>query len=1421
MPPNLLVKWLYYIHIWMNALCIVNRFILEILRMILFNKFCNSGACVALLFFISFLSPTTQALDDGSWAYTVDGNAATITGRVNSCPADVNIPDKVDGYTVTKIGASAFYNAGVMTIKIPSTVLSIGGAAFESNSIASIDLPNGLTDIGSGAFSSNVLTNIIIPNTVVSIGGDAFSYNKLTSVVLPNGLTELPDSIFAHNALTSVAIPDSVITIKRAAFYSNAFTSIIIPKNVTSIGQLAFTYNEAAYYHFEGSRPEIHEEAFGTGLKLKRITYCDTEGWPGDEAWLFRARGRDKTLIYPTNDCDGYLPIPEHTFNADIAFVLKGYGGGTAIPNINSFNEEAQRVVAAIGALSLDTHSYEIFDGGIESRGMDDYLLSAEPEATGLANAMMKDVRLPANHEKYKKIIYLWSTGVQYDNYAGAFAGGCRTFGLVDSEGRELENIHMSQDYGDACAFVDLQTYTSSRTKTMVHELTHLYGHGGHDSDSVESWFEYSMMHGSAYGPIDTYPIWNRIYITKWLTEENITEDRNRLTDYSGSSDKSGKYLLRLSEKNDFNCEDEWSNPYRCHRYQELHKGTLIQNRGTFIRDGKSYFQYGVVFEPVMDVDDITTPSIESITVTNNVSTSEGIKDQITLVFSENITLGKGKITVYESDYGKEQGFSISVNRLPQNSDGWDGRGGTALADISGKNLIITSVMNGEKNYSIKFGQGSIIDWGGNSVSGKYCAFASDTDDTTDSDDDGIFDCADAFPLDASEIADNDSDGIGDNADTDADGDGISDSEDVFPLDASESLDADGDGIGNNRDPNDDNDSHDDWNDIFPLDSSETTDTDSDGIGNNADLDDDGDGVSDSLDAYPLDSSEWSDTDGDGIGDNTEIDDDCDCVVDTEDSFPLDSTESVDSDADGVGNNADTDDDNDGVLDINDALPLDPTESLDTDLDGIGNNSDLDDDNDSVLDDDDAFPLDSQASVDSDGDGLADNISPWIETANLSISVDYGFVEGSIVVFQLTNDQRAVISIDNLGYECRLVLDGVTIGCRNVPNITTLGDHSAQLLAYNAWNGSSGTISIQEYGSLSQSNAGTLVDNDDDNDGVADGSDAFPLDSAETLDTDSDGTGNNADTDDDNDNVLDVDDAFPLDATESVDTDSDGVGNNADTDDDNDGVSDTADAFPLDATESVDTDSDGIGNNADTDDDNDSVFDDDDAFPLDSTETLDTDSDGTGNNADTDDDGDGVADENDSSPLDPTNDSDDDGVANNIDRYPENSLYSQDSDNDGMPDAWETKYGLDPTDASDASSDRDNDGVTALNEFLAGTVPQGSIDIDGNEKYDALTDGLLLLRGMFGLDGNALVLGTVGDGAIYSDSADIESRIALLGDLADIDANGQVDPLSDGLLIVRYLFGLEGATLINGVIATDATRTTSDEIEAQLQTLMP
>jgi hypothetical protein len=41
------------------------------------------------------------------------------------------------------------------------------------------------------------------------------------------------------------------------------------------------------------------------------------------------------------------------------------------------------------------------------------------------------------------------------------------------------------------------------------------------------------------------------------------------------------------------------------------------------------------------------------------------------------------------------------------------------------------------------------------------------------------------------------------------------------------------------------------------------------------------------------------------------------------------------------------------------------------------------------------------------------------------------------------------------------------------------------------------------------------------------------------------------------------------------------------------------------------------------------------------------------------------------------------------------------------------------------------------------------------------------------------------------------------------------------LLTLRYLFGLEGDTLIAGVVASDATRTSAADIEAHLKTLMP
>ena len=71
--------------------------------------------------------------------------------------------------------------------------------------------------------------------------------------------------------------------------------------------------------------------------------------------------------------------------------------------------------------------------------------------------------------------------------------------------------------------------------------------------------------------------------------------------------------------------------------------------------------------------------------------------------------------------------------------------------------------------------------------------------------------------------------------------------------------------------------------------------------------------------------------------------------------------------------------------------------------------------------------------------------------------------------------------------------------------------------------------------------------------------------------------------DKDLDGALDSSDAFPLDPNESVDTDSDGTGNNADPDDDNDGMPDSYELTnlfnPLNASDAnADADGDGYSN---------------------------------------------------------------------------------------------------------------------------------------------------------------------------------------------------------------------------------------------------
>ena len=97
----------------------------------------------------------------------------------------------------------------------------------------------------------------------------------------------------------------------------------------------------------------------------------------------------------------------------------------------------------------------------------------------------------------------------------------------------------------------------------------------------------------------------------------------------------------------------------------------------------------------------------------------------------------------------------------------------------------------------------------------------------------------------------------------------------------------------------------------------------------------------------------------------------------------------------------------------------------------------------------------------------------------------------------------------------------------------------------------------------------------------------------------------------------------------------------------------------------------------------------------------------------------------------------------------------------------------------------------------------------------------VVIRHLFGFTGDALVAGAVADGATRSDAEEISALLSAVETELDIDGNGEAKALSDGLLLIRYLFGFSGDALIGGAIGEGATRTSAEEIEAYIRDRSP
>ena len=179
-----------------------------------------------------------------------EGNLV-VTGCRNHCDSNLVFPSEIGGKPVRRLGAfrdegsgfGSFFDAGLLSVKIPNSVTTIAFECFMGNYLTSVEIPSSVKSIGESAFAYNLITSVKLPDQDISMKYGVFRVNDISEMKIPSGWTEIPDGFLANNKLQKLVLPPNLEIIGEYAFFDNKLTSVSIPSSVREIRDAAFGKN--------------------------------------------------------------------------------------------------------------------------------------------------------------------------------------------------------------------------------------------------------------------------------------------------------------------------------------------------------------------------------------------------------------------------------------------------------------------------------------------------------------------------------------------------------------------------------------------------------------------------------------------------------------------------------------------------------------------------------------------------------------------------------------------------------------------------------------------------------------------------------------------------------------------------------------------------------------------------------------------------------------------------------------------------------------------------------------------------------------------------------------------------------------------------------------------------------------------------